>query len=245
LRDGAAPVPESAEQPRFIDHAIPRKPRILIVEDDESVVTALHVGLREAGYEVQVLRNGDQFVETVTSFRPDLALLDVALEPGPDGLELGRALRAYSDAPIVYMTAFDSLDHRLAGFDLGADDYLPKPFALAELLARLRAVLRRTDRLVSPVIQIRDLVVDQRQRVVTKAGEAVAITAIEFDLLVTLLAAPGRVFSKTQLLSLVWGFDQYDPNLVEVHMSSLRHKVDTGPVRLIHTERGRGYVVRP
>jgi len=220
-------------------------PRILVVEDDESLAVALRVGMREAGYDVKVLHDGVGFSEFVTKFRPDLALLDVSLPDGPNGFQLARQLRACSDAPIVFITAFDSLDDRLTSFEVGADDYLAKPFALAELLARLRAVLRRAGRLVSPVVEIRDLVVDEQQKIVTKGGEVVAVTATEFDLLWTLARAPGVVFSKGQLLSLVWGFDQYDPNLVEVHMSSLRRKVDTGPVRLLHTVRGRGYVLRP
>ena len=223
----------------------PSGPRVLVVEDDESLANALQIGLREAGYEVTVARDGMRFGELVTNVRPDLVLLDVSLPQGPDGFELARQLRACSDAPIVFITAFDSLNDRLASFDVGADDFLPKPFALAELLARMRAVLRRAGRLVSPVVQIRDLVVDEQQRVVTKAGTIVPVTGTEFDLLATLVRAPGRVFSKGQLLSLVWGFDQYDPNLVEVHVSSLRRKIDNGPVRLIHTERGRGYVLRP
>jgi two-component system, OmpR family, response regulator len=221
------------------------RPRVLVVEDDESLSVALVIGLRAGGYDVSRASDGVRFAELVKTFRPDLVLLDVALPQGPDGFELASEFRSCSDAPIVFITAFDSLDDRLASFEVGADDYLPKPFALAELLARIRAVLRRAGRLVSPVVQIRDLVVDEQQRVVTRAGTVVSVTGTEFDLLVTLARAPGRVFSKAQLLSLVWGFDQYDPNLVEVHMSSLRRKVDTGTVKLIHTERGRGYVLRP
>jgi DNA-binding response OmpR family regulator len=144
----------------------------------------------------------------------------------------------------MFITAADSVEDRLAGFDVGADDYLVKPFALAELLARVRAVLRRSGRMASRVIEVRDLVVDEQHRIVKKAGVAVSLTPTEFDLLSTLARAPGHVFSKVQLLSRIWGFDQYDPNVVEVHVSSLRRKIETGPVRLIYTERGRGYVLR-
>jgi two-component system OmpR family response regulator len=220
-------------------------PRILLVEDDESLAVALKIGLREAGYDVSVARDGRRFEELVLSVHPDLALLDVSLPDGPNGFDLARVLRACSDAPIVFITAHDSLDDRLAGFEVGADDYLAKPFALAELLARVRAVLRRSGRLLSPVIELRDLLIDEQQRTVTKGGEVVPLTATEFELLSTLARNPGRVFSKGQLLSLIWGFDQYDPNLVEVHMSSLRRKIESGAVRLIHTERSRGYVLRP
>jgi two-component system, OmpR family, response regulator len=219
--------------------------RVVVVEDDSSLATALRIGLRRAGYEVVVAADGSGFEELVERFRPDLALLDISLPGGPDGFELARLLRARSDAPLLFITASDSLDDRLAGFDAGADDYVVKPFALAELIARVRAVLRRAGRLVSPVLEIRDLVIDDNQRAVTRAGVGVPLTPTEFDLLSTLARAPGQIFSKTQLLSLVWGFDQYDPNLVEVHMSSLRRKLDNDSTRLIHTERGRGYVLRP
>jgi len=128
---------------------------------------------------------------------------------------------------------------------VGADDYLVKPFALAELLARMRAVLRRSGRVVSGCIEFRDVVIDELQRSVTRGGQPVSLTSVEFELLVTLARAPGRVFSKPELLSFVWGFDEYDPNLVEVHVSSLRRKIGGDGATLIQTERGRGYVLRP
>ena len=225
--------------------AVAGAPRIVVVEDDNTLGTALRVGLRGAGYEVLVAEDGARFGEMVDQFRPDVALLDISL-PGPDdGFKLAGVLRARSDAPLLFITASDTLKDRLAGFEAGADDYLVKPFAFAELLARIRAVLRRSHRSNSAVIQVRDLVIDDQQRVVTRAGSIVPLTQTEFELLVTLARSPGQVFSKAQLLTLVWGFDQYDPNLVEVHMSSLRRKLDNGTTRLIHTERGRGYVVRP
>jgi two-component system OmpR family response regulator len=222
-----------------------RPPRVLLVEDDGIVAEGLGMGLRRAGYEVSIVGNGVAFAQLIDAFRPDLALLDVSLPGGPDGFALARELRASSGAAVVFITASDSLEDRLNGFDAGADDYLVKPFALAELLARVNAVLRRAGRLVSPVIELRDLVIDEQQRTATRGGERVPLTPTEFDLLVALASSPGRVHSKGHLLSLIWGFDEYDPNIVEVHMSSLRRKIDTGAVRLIHTERGRGYVVRP
>jgi two-component system OmpR family response regulator len=218
---------------------------VVVVEDDRSLATALRIGLRRAGYDVTVLADGSGFDELVERFRPDLALLDISLPAGPSGFELAAAWRARSDAPLLFITASDSLSDRLAGFDVGADDYVVKPFALAELIARVRAVLRRSGRLTSSVVEVRDLVVDEGLRLVTRAGRPMPLTPTEFDLFATLARHPGQVFSKGQLLSLVWGFDQFDPNLVEVHMSALRRKLDNDTTRLIHTERGRGYVLRP
>jgi len=216
-----------------------------VVEDDTTLAAALGAGLRRIGYEVEVAADGGGFGARVERFHPDLALLDVALGDAPDGFELARMLRERSDTPLMFITAADTLEDRLTGFDAGADDYIVKPFALAELLARVRVVLRRAGRLGSQVIELRDLVLDESTRSVHRDGELVLLTPTEFDLLATLARAPGEVFSKGRLLTLVWGFDEYDPNLVEVYMSSLRRKLGDPPSRLIHTERGRGYVLRP
>jgi two-component system, OmpR family, response regulator len=225
--------------------AVTGAPRVVVVEDDTTLATALGVGLRGAGYEVVVAEHGGDFDEVVKRFRPDLALLDISLPGERDGFDLARALRAESDAPLMFITAADTLRDRLTGFEAGADDYVVKPFALAELIARVRAVLRRAGRLQSPVIEVRDLVIDDDRRTVSRAGEPVHLTPTEFDLLATLARSPGEVFSKAQLLTRVWGFDLYDPNVVKVHMSSLRRQLDNEATRLIQTERGQGYVFRP
>jgi len=227
------------------DGGVTATPRILVVEDDATLAAALGAGLRRVGYEVEVAADGSAFEARVEGFRPDLALLDISLGDSADGFTLAKMLRSRSDAPLVFITAADTLADRLAGFDAGADDYIVKPFALAELIARVRVVLRRTGRLSSPVIEVRDLVIDENGRSVTRAGSPVALTPTEFDLLATLARAPGEVFSKGRLLTLVWGFDEYDPNLVEVYMSSLRRKIGDSTSRLIQTERGQGYVLRP
>jgi DNA-binding response OmpR family regulator len=219
--------------------------RILIIEDDELLARTLEIAMGKAGYSVTVTRDGSAFAKLVESARPDLALIDVSLPEGDDGFDLARQFRSMSDAPIVFVTAADALDDRLTGFALGADDYLVKPIAVAELLARVRAVLRRSNRALAQVIAVRDLVIDERNRQVTRSGARVALTPLEFEILATLARQPGEVFSKGQLLALVWGFDRYAPNLVEVHMSALRKKIDQGPIPLICTERGRGYVLRP
>ncbi|MHB8467852.1 MAG: response regulator transcription factor [Acidimicrobiales bacterium] len=216
--------------------------RLLVVEDDEHLARALSVSLGAAGYEVRTLHDGASLAEA-SEFHPDLAVLDVMLPNGPDGFAVARHMRALG-VGVLFLTAADALEDRLAGFASGADDYLVKPFAMSELMARIRAVLRRSGRLTSPLIEVRDLVIDDANRVVTRGGKVVDLTPTEYSLLWTLAREPGRVFSKLQLLSLVWGFDQYDPNLVEVHVSSLRRKLGPFGPRLVHTERGRGYVVR-
>jgi two-component system OmpR family response regulator len=220
-------------------------PRVVVVEDDRSLALALRVGLTHAGFDVVVVESGAAFAELVDQFRPDLALLDISLPGGPNGFELAAILRTRSDAPVLFVTASDALTDRLAGFDAGADDYVVKPFAMAELIARVRAVLRRAGRLRSAVVQVRELVVDDARRTVTLAGTPVHLTQTEFELLRALIRRPGRVLSKGQLLSLVWGFDEHDPNVVEVHISSLRRKLANDTTHLIHTIRGEGYVLGP
>ena len=197
------------------------------------------------GYEVQAEADGSNLTEAVTTFHPGLAILDVRLPAGDDGFEIAARLRSMAQLPVVFVTAADSVVDRLRGFQLGADDYLVKPFAVAELLARVRAVLRRTGRLTSPTYELCDLLVDEANRTVRRSGVEITLTKTEFELLAVLARNAGKVFSKAQLLSLVWGFDGYDDNLVEVHISALRRKLEAHGRRLIQTERGEGYVLRP
>ncbi|GAA2011426.1 response regulator transcription factor [Nakamurella flavida] len=214
--------------------------RVLLVEDDETLRTVVADALRDNGYVVATLADGERVLEVVSGHRPDLAILDVML-PGRSGFELARVLRGEADIPVVFVTARDGVDDRLTGFDLGADDYLVKPFELAELLARVRAVLRRSGRLSASVIQVSDLVVDEDAGVVVRAGRPVDLTATELRLLTYLARNRGRVLSKTQILTQVWGYDAYDPNLVEAFVSGLRRKMEVHGDRLIHTVRGIGY----
>lgn len=214
--------------------------RIMVIEDEPLLRESIAAALTEAGFTVEAHPDGHRFAERVAAFRPDAAVLDVML-PGATGLTLARQLREGSDAAIVFATARDAVPDRLDGFDAGADDYLVKPFVLAELVARLRAVLRRSGRLVSRTVQIDDLLVDEDAGQVLRAGRPLALTATELRLVIYLARNRGRVLSKTQILTQVWGYDDYDPNLVETYVSTLRKKLESDGGRLIHTVRGIGY----
>ncbi len=218
---------------------------MLVVEDDQPVRTSLEVALRGEGYEVCACPDASAVQKAVQQFRPDLAILDVRLSTGPDGYSTARLLRTSSDVPVIMLTAADTVEERLEGFNAGADDYIVKPFSMAELLARVQALLRRTGRLSSAVRQIGDVVIDDAARTVIRGGEMVELTRTEYDLLAVLAKHQRQVLSKVQLLTQVWGFDAYDVNLVEVHMSSLRRKLEAHGPRLIQTVRGVGYVLRP
>lgn len=216
-----------------------------MVEDDSAIREALVVAMAEEGYEVQPAEDGVSAMRGAEEFRPDLAIVDIRLPGGPDGLAVARRIREAADLPVLFLTAADGLEDRLAGFAAGADDYIVKPFSMSELLMRVRAVLRRSGRLRSQVWQVGDLFVDEAARVVTRSGATIDLTHTEFELLSTLGRHRGQVLSKAQLLSQVWGYEAYDPNVVEAHISALRRKLEEHGPRLIHTVRGAGYGLRP
>jgi len=215
-----------------------------VVEDDPAIRLPVARELKGQGYQVRSEADGLEMSQVASAFSPDLALLDVRLPDGPDGYEIARMLRAEADVAVLFLTANDGVDARLAGFEVGADDYMVKPFAMAELLARVRAVLRRAGRLSSAVSQVADLVVDGTSHQVTRAGAVLELTRTEFELLSAMVEKPGKVLSMTELMARVWGFDTFDVNLVQVHMSSLRRKMELHGRRLIHTVRGVGYELR-
>lgn len=220
------------------------KARVLVVDDDPSLRSLLVMALRREGWDARAEADGTAIKEVATEYEPDLVILDVRLGTGPNGFALARELRGISDIAILFLTVAESTEARLAGFEAGADDYLVKPFEVEELVARVRALLRRVGRLSSPAaVRVGDLVIDGAARRVTRGEEAIDLTRTEYELLSVLVKHRGQVLSKTQLLDAVWGFDAYDTNLVQVHMSALRRKLGAKGSRLVHTVRGVGYVV--
>lgn len=213
--------------------------RVLVIDDDPALLSSVVAALGAEGFAVKGLPDGSELPEALRAFVPDLVVLDWML-PGSSGIRLAATVRTSSDAAVVMLTARDELDDRLRGFAEGVDDYVVKPFSVAELLARIGAVLRRRGR-IPAVIEVADLVVDPEAAVTTRSGVALDLTATEQRLLTFLAESRGRTVSKTQILTQVWGYDDYDPNLVEVHLSSLRKKMEREGPRLIHTVRGLGY----
>ena len=227
--------------------------RILVVDDDRSVRESLRRSLAFNGYQVELATDGNAALDAVVAARPDAMVLDVMM-PRLDGLEVCRRLRsAGDDLPILVLTARDAVSDRVAGLDAGADDYLPKPFALEELLARLRALLRRTgpdgpDVTLGPGKRLTfgDLSLDQDSREVRRGDRGISLTRTEFALLELLLSNPRRVLTRAQILEQVWGYDfPTTGNALEVYIGYLRRKTEAeGERRLIHTVRGVGYVLR-
>lgn len=213
-------------------------PRILVVEDSVAIRVAVETALTAQGYAVTALPDGSDLEAALQSPSPDLVVLDVML-PGRDGFALLGVIRRLSTAAVVMLTARDTTGDRVAGLLAGADDYLVKPFALAELMARIQTVLRRT-RPALPSVVIGDLEVAEGADTVTRGGQTIDLTATERSLLDYLVGQRGRVVSKAQILTAVWGYG-FDDNVVEVQVSGLRRKLETEGPRLLHTVRGRGY----
>jgi two-component system response regulator MprA len=226
--------------------------RILVVDDDRAVRESLRRSLQFNGYQVELAGDGQQALESVTAQRPDAMVLDVMM-PRLDGLEVCRRLRGTGDdLPILVLTARDAVSDRVAGLDAGADDYLPKPFALEELLARLRALLRRAvvDEAAAgaPAATMRfsDLELDPGTRDVRRGERPISLTRTEFSLLELFLAHPKQVLTRGRILEDVWGYDfPTSGNALEVYVGYLRRKTEAdGEPRLLHTVRGVGYVLR-
>lgn len=227
----------------------PAKPRVLVVEDDKAVRESLRRSLEFNGYAVSLAGDGAEALAGISSTAPDVVIMDVMM-PRLDGLEATRALRgAGHDVPILVLTARDAVGDRVEGLDAGADDYLTKPFALAELLARLRALLRRVgpgDDEDDEVLTFEDLSLDVGTREVRRGTRSIELTRTEFTLLEMFLRRPRRVLERSFILEEVWGYDfPTTANSLEVYVGYLRRKTEAdGEPRLIHTVRGVGYVLK-
>jgi two-component system response regulator MprA len=221
---------------------------ILVVDDDEKITALLRRSLSFEGYIVTTAADGAKALQMMVAYDPDLVILDVMM-PNVDGFEVVKRLRrAESKVPILMLTARDGLQDRVQGLDLGADDYLVKPFALEELLARVRALLRRNsdNNEALTTMTYADVVLDLDARQMRRGGNVQDLTAKEFDLLHLFMENPGRVLSRDQLMSRVWGYDfTVESNVLEVYVAMLRQKMEEGGMpRLIQTIRGIGYVLR-
>jgi len=222
-----------------------RAPRVLVVEDDEDIAQALQRSLRMEGYEVRTVADGRAALEHERAFAPDLVILDLGL-PELDGLEVARSLRDGDDVPILILTARDALESRVEGLDAGADDYLVKPFERQELLARMRALLRRRPPRGSAPLRVGDLSLNVDTHEVVRGERTIELTQREFELLEYLMRNERIVISRQRLLDEVWGYDPFSTtNTIEVFVSNLRRKLEAeDEPRLLHTIRGAGYVLR-
>jgi two-component system, OmpR family, response regulator len=223
--------------------------RVLVVEDEETLAQLLVMAFKYEGWDVRSAANGPDAVRAAREFRPDSVVLDVMI-PGFDGLEVLRRMRAErQDVPVLFLSAKDAVEDRIAGITAGAQDYVTKPFSLEEVVARLRGMLVRAGAAAAAkatVVVVGDLALDEASREVTRGGEAIELTATEFEVLHHLMRNPRRVLSKAQLLDAVWHYDfGGQTNVVELYISYLRRKVDAGRAPMIHTVRGVGYVLKP
>ncbi|HLI06739.1 MAG TPA: response regulator transcription factor [Ktedonobacteraceae bacterium] len=221
-----------------------KRPTVLIVDDEPGIIDFLQMGFAYEGFQVFVATSGPDAVRTSAQHQPDVIILDIML-PGFDGLEVTRQIRRHYDAAIIMLTARDGVDDRVAGLDMGADDYVTKPFAFKELMARTRAVLRRHGNNIADILTFHDITLDRGTRIVTRDDEPIELTPREFDLLELFLMNPRQVLSRDTILSRVWGYDYYgDDNIIEVYIRHLREKLHDNPPRLIQTVRGVGYTLR-
>ena len=222
-----------------------RTPRVLVVEDDDAIAQVLQRSLRMEGYEVRIAGDGVTALDEAHTFLPDLVILDLGL-PRLDGLEVAKTIRRSDDVPILVLTARDGVESRVEGLDAGADDYLVKPFERQELLARLRALLRRRPPRGQATLAMGDLKLNPDTHEVTRGGRPVDLTQREFELLEYLMRNERIVISRQRLLDEVWGYDPFSmTNTIEVFVSNLRRKLEAGgEPRLLHTIRGAGYVLR-
>ena len=223
--------------------------RVLVVDDEPNIAELLRMALRYEGWDVEVALTGSQAVSTARKQGPDAVVLDMML-PDFDGMEVLRRLRTeQADVPVLFLTARDAVEDRVAGLTAGGDDYVTKPFSLEEVVARLRALMRRAGAQQTAehsILTVGDLMLDEDSHEVSRAGAQISLTATEFELLRYLMRNPKRVLSKAQILDRVWNYDfGGQANVVELYISYLRKKIDAGREPMIHTMRGAGYVLKP
>ncbi|WP_370290214.1 response regulator transcription factor [Nocardioides sp.] len=223
--------------------------RALVVDDEVNIAELVAMALRYEGWTVDTAHTGGEAVAAVRAGGPDVVVLDMML-PDFDGMEVLRRIRADDPSvPVLFLTARDAVEDRVAGLTAGGDDYVTKPFSLEELVARLRALVRRAGTALEQsrsTLVVGDLTLDEDSREVSRAGEAITLTATEFELLRYLMRNPRRVLSKAQILDRVWNYDfGGQANVVELYISYLRKKIDAGRAPMIHTMRGAGYVLKP
>jgi two-component system OmpR family response regulator len=223
--------------------------KVLVVDDEPNIAELVALALRYEGWETVIANSGSRAVRAAKEHRPDALVLDVML-PDFDGLEVLRRVRnQQSDVPVLFLTARDAVEDRVAGLTAGGDDYVTKPFAIEELVARLRALMRRAGARMaeaSNVLTVGDLELDEDSHEVRRGGEEIPLTATEFELLRFLMRNPRRVLSKAQILDRVWNYDfGGQANIVELYISYLRKKIESGREPMIHTMRGAGYVLKP
>ncbi len=221
------------------------KERILIIEDDDQILKILRRSLVYEGYQVDTAADGEEGLNLLRDNKPALVILDWML-PGMDGLEVCRRIRDLGNQPVLMLTAKDTLEDRVQGLDAGADDYLIKPFELDELLARIRALLRRTQVERAPILTFGDLSLDTSTRQATRKSRLIMLTAKEYDLLEMFMRHPRQVLTREIIFDRVWGYDfGGESNVLDVYIRYLRQKLEVeGEVRLIHTVRSVGYVMR-
>ena len=223
--------------------------KVLVVDDEPSIAQLLQMALRYDGWDVRVASNGAEAVQLAEEFAPDVMVLDIML-PDFDGMQVLSRLRSAGDpVPVLFLTALGSVDDRVKGLTAGGDDYMVKPFSIEELIARLRALVRRShyfsDAGPNPILRVGDLVLNEDSYEVSRGGEPIELTSTEFELLRFFMRNPNRVLSKMQILDRVWSYDyQGKLTVVELYVSYLRKKIDTGREPMIRTVRGAGYVLK-
>lgn len=221
-----------------------KRPSVLIVDDEPQIVDFLQMGFTYEGFEVFTATTGTDAIQTAIARQPDLVILDILL-PGYDGLEVTRRIRHLHDMAIIMLTAKGNIDDRVEGLDTGADDYITKPFAFRELMARTRSVLRRHGNSKADILSFLNITLDRGTRMVIHQDQSIELTPREFDLLELFLMHPRQVLSRDIILSRVWGYDyEGDDNIIEVYIRHLREKLRDNPPRLIQTVRGVGYSLR-